>query len=459
MRGREALARPAGGRDVGEDRRASAARTTTALGIDSASDGLKLDATTLLVAQYAAAGVSFAGTLLAAWLAGAEAYGRAALAIAFPALVWSVVGIKSGSVTTRYFARALATSDHTTTSAMYRLGIGLDFGLAVLALAVVAGSALLLGGAALAMEPDLLPLAVLFAATIPLSSLTNTSLAYLSSSRRFGEIAVLQLADKVVAVALVALLVPAGFAATGIVLAIGGGQAIAGVLGLWRSMRAMRSDGVAPWAGSLADLAGLRSELRSAFAWSYVASTTGGVLANVPLLALGWHGAAVEAGYCRLALSIMNVSSYLEAALARAVYPRLAGRTNRLDGAELTAMSLRAGMPAGLVLLVAAAALPYVVGATLGAQFAPMVPGALMMMAAVALGTCVFWVPPFLQARGRFRAWGLGNAVAAALVAVLAWPAVESWGYLGAAAVVAIGRLAPFAIGLATALRSPESVG
>src|SRR6266536_5708235 len=62
------------------------------------------DASSLAASQYVAAGLGFITTVVAARVLGAGSYGVAALAMTYPALVWSFVGIKTVSVTTRYIA-------------------------------------------------------------------------------------------------------------------------------------------------------------------------------------------------------------------------------------------------------------------------------------------------------------------------------------------------------------------
>src|SRR5437016_657390 len=62
----------------------------------------------LASAQVVGMGLSLATTIVSARLMGPRAYGVAALLIAFPSLLWSVVGVKSMAVTTRYIARLRA---------------------------------------------------------------------------------------------------------------------------------------------------------------------------------------------------------------------------------------------------------------------------------------------------------------------------------------------------------------
>src|SRR3989344_3141010 len=84
-------------------------------------------AATFAVSQYTAAGLGFFATVVAARILGPIDYGVAALVMAYPLLIWSFVGIKSVSVTTRYISSFRAAGRNEEIRSICKLGYGLDF--------------------------------------------------------------------------------------------------------------------------------------------------------------------------------------------------------------------------------------------------------------------------------------------------------------------------------------------
>jgi O-antigen/teichoic acid export membrane protein len=414
---------------------------------------LASDTALLLTGQYGSAGLSLLATMLAAGVAGPDAYGRAALAVALPLLAWSLTSVKSGTVTTRYFSQSAAGDAPSEAAAFFRLGLGIDLLAAIAALGIV-----VVAWAVSSAEPDggsVTTLSLIFALSLPFSSFSGTAIAFLTARRKFVLVAAIQLIEKGILLLLTAVLLPLGYEAAGIVVALAVSQALTGIGGLLLSLNALRASGLTLGSGSLPRSGPRWTEIRSALAWNYLSSTTGGVLANVPLLALGALRSPVEAGYCRLALSLMNVSAYLEAAMARATYPRFAAEQSPGElGAVCARLSLRAGLPALCVLFVVVLVLPLVIPGTLGAEYSAMVLGAQIMVTSVGLTTSAFWIQPLLYATGQFRAWALVSGGVAVSVAAFAWPIAAGWGFLGAAALVALARVSSYVVAGWLAVRS-----
>lgn len=70
---------------------------------------MTLDAGLMAASQYAASGLGFLETVVVARLLGPSDYGIGALVMGYPMLLWSFVGTKSVSVTTRYIVSFRAT--------------------------------------------------------------------------------------------------------------------------------------------------------------------------------------------------------------------------------------------------------------------------------------------------------------------------------------------------------------
>ncbi len=426
-----------------------------AIAASEAHDGwraLASDTALLLAGQYGSAGLSLLSTVVAAALAGPDAYGSAALAIAFPSLVWSLTTVKSGTVTTRYFSQQATAQE---ASAFFRLGVLIDGAAAMLALVVV-----VVAWALTHTMPGLGSfdaLAVVFACSLPVSSLSGTALAFLTARRRFLSVACVQLFEKTSLLVLTAALLTLEYGATGIVIALAVSQALAGIAAVALCLR-HEGLGASPWSGGLPHLGSRWPEVRAALAWNYLSSTTGGVLTNVPLLALGALRSPAEAGFCRLAMSLMNVSAYLDAAMARATYPRLAAdQASTGVSRDCAMLTWRAGLPASLALIGVALLLPIAIPMTLGPTYETMVNGAQLMVLSVAATTAIFWVQPLLYASGRFRTWALVSGAVAASVAVLAGPVAAGAGFFGTAVFISVARMGSYIGGAILAFQRPPA--
>jgi O-antigen/teichoic acid export membrane protein len=398
-----------------------------------------------VLGQVAATLVGLLTNLLSARVLGPGAFGTAALLLSFPAIVWSIAGVKSLTVTTRYLASFRATGRDDEFRGICKLGYLVDLAVAVVAFAVIAATGWW-------VVPRLLGLhgagwvLVLYAASYPFYSLVGTSTAVFTTWGRFGALAALQLAQKVLILAFTGGLLWAGRGWPAIVLGTAAGQALYGLLMLALTARLLRSEGVgAWWSARMGAVASLRREIASFFGWNYLYVTSGGMLQQAPLMLLGRLAGVEAAGYYRLALSLVIAASYLETALARVTYPLLAARWETHDRgstrANLRRWSLRAGAPAAAVLLLGIPVLPFAISVLLDARYAPMVPGAQLMLVGAAVSAAFFWLQPFYYSAGYVSDWVKGSIGWMLAVVAGGWVAVSAWGYLGMSAVSALGEV------------------
>ncbi len=402
------------------------------------------DASSLAASQYVAAGLGFITTVVAARVLGAGSYGVAALAMTYPALVWSFVGIKTVSVTTRYIASFRSSGAMLELQGVCKLGYGLDFLLSVGAFVVVCATAWWVAAAVYGM-PKLYWLMIAFAASFPFYSLTGTSTAILSSWQRFRALALFQIVDPVITLVLVLGLLLAGFGLAGLIIGTACAKIIVGLAMEVVAARLVQRTGVSHWwHASLSSVRHLQRELAALFGWNYLLITLSGLVTNIPLMVLGRVRGAEEAGFYRLATSIMVAGSYLEVALARIVYPTLSARWSAGEratlGHSLRRWTLRAGLPVGALLLLSVPLLPILVPLVFGAAYAPMVRGAQILMMSAAVSAVVFWLSPLYYASGALGLWTKAQAVYTAAMLVLAWVAIRQWGFLGAVGVLGAGR-------------------
>lgn len=410
------------------------------------------DAGLLTGGQYLAATLGFLTSLAEARLLGSAGYGTAAIIIAYPTLLWSFAAIKSGSVTTRYIASFRAAGRNGEILSICKLGYAFDFALAVGSFALVALTGWWIAGDVYE-RPEIFWLMVAYSASYPLCSLSGTSAAVLSSWGHFRWLAVLQILDKLVTLALVGVALLAGFGVAGMVIANAAGQALNGVVMTVIATRMLRRDNVGSWwRASFKNVAPLRAELSSFFGWNYLLVTLNGLVSQAPLLILGRLRGAEEAGFYRLALSLMSVSTYPENSLSRIAYPVLSARWGREEERSLKETlrkwTWKGGIPIALLVALAVPFLPVMVPLAFGSSYGSMVTGVQLMLLGVAVGALFFWLSAFYYASGKIALWAKAYGVYTASFLGLAWLCIREWGFFGVAGLIAVGKPA-FAVTMA----------
>jgi O-antigen/teichoic acid export membrane protein len=193
------------------------------------------------------------------------------------------------------------------------------------------------------------------------------------------------------------------------------------------------------------------------FGWNFLAMSLVGAAAHIPLALLGRGRGPEDAGYFRLATTIVTAASHLEHALGRVVYPELASRWAVGERAEIAASlrhwTIRYGLPLSLLLLGTVPLLPFIIRLVFGDRYGAMGAGAQVMLLTVPASTAVFWVNTLYFSSGSIRNWTWGGAVQTAVIAVLAWPAIAYAGFLGMATLFAVANSAFVFIMAALAMR------
>lgn len=395
---------------------------------------LATEAGILAVSQYAAAAIGLVATVVAARLLGPAEYGAAALLIAYPTLIWSLVTVKSSSVTTRYLAIFQGDRRLDAARAVCKLGFVVDLVAACIAFAVVTATMPLVAGFHGLVWPG-----VVYAASLPFLSLSGTSSAILTCSRRFGWLAGFQLLEKVVALTAMLAFIAMDLGAPGVVLALASAHSLSGILSAVAATVALQRTGAGFWwHGSLRTMNEVTRELVGFFGWNYAVVTLGGVLMQGPLLLLGRACGTQAAGFYRLATSIATTASYLETSLSRAVYPRLAERSGSSTSAALLEdcrrLTLYGGIPIGLLLVAGIGAVPFALPPLLGGDYHAMSLGTQFMILGSLVGAVFFWLQPLYYATRRLPAWTVALAVQTAAMLVIAWVFSPSVGFTGIAA-------------------------
>ena len=413
--------------------------------------GVASGSTSLVLGQYGDAALGLAATAATAHLLGPADFGLVALAMAYPELVIAVLAIKSSSVTTRYLATLRADQRLEEMGAVCKIGIGLDTGAYLLAFVIVMLSSGVVADVFYG-APGLASLMMLYALSLPLLGPVPTAHAVLSVTGRFGWLGVIQVGESALRLVLTVARIARGDGVAGAIIAAVAAQSSAAIAWTVMAWWALSEDGVvAWWRAPVKRVAWLRRELGATMGWNYLMVTLRGLMSQLPLMWLGRVRGPEEAGYFRLATTIVTTAGYVEGALGRVVSPILAARMHgegpRQVSSLVRAWTIRFGFPLTMSIAVVLVSLPLVVPALFGARFIRAVPTIQLALAGTLVSGLLFWVSPYYFAAGKVAAM-TGIYASGVLVALgAAWGAVMYFGAAGLAAVVAAER-AGFALAL-----------
>ena len=405
-------------------------------------------------AQYVTAGIGFLTSVVVARLLGPTDFGLAVLITSYPALLSSLLAVKSGSITTRYISSFRATQKKSELLSTCKFGYAIDLLVALATLVLVALSGWWVAGHFYHIAGSSW-LMLGYAVSFPFWSLVGTSVAIVTSFQRFGCVAGLQILSKAIECLVVISLLLMGFGVPGFVLGVAVSNILFGFIALTVATRTLRLENLGScWGASLSVVTPLRKELTGFFSWNYFAVTCSGLLENLPLMLLGYVRGPADAGFYRLARSVVAPCSYLEVAMGKVAYPLLSSRsaTTRLHGlsAYLKRWTLVGGLPAGALVLVGIPILPLLIPVVFGGHYSPMVTGVQIMMVASAVSAIFFWLSSFYYASGKIACWTMGCILQTVPVTGLAWFVIYQWGFVGMATLATIGKVV-FTLSMAVA--------
>ncbi len=207
---------------------------------------LAMSASLLAVSQYLSAILNLITNILMARMLGPTGYGLVAIAIAYPTLLWSFVGIKSVSVITRYVAAFRAKGQVDELAGVVKAGYLLDVLVSCLAFFLVSATCWWVSSI-FYRQPDVGWMMVAYAASFPIFTLTGGSLAVLSAWERFRLLAGLEVLHPAFKLAFVAGLVTKGFGPAGAVIGMAVAQASIGVIMMVTATFLLMREGKGYW--------------------------------------------------------------------------------------------------------------------------------------------------------------------------------------------------------------------
>ena len=406
-----------------------------------ARGGLSLAAT-----QYLSAAIGFGITIFVTRWLGPNDFGKAAIVMSYPSLLWSFLSFKPVSVTTRYISGFRETGRWDDLKAVIRWGYGVDVGLSILTLILVSLTAGWVSSHFLGL-PEFAWLMVAYASAFPLMALAGNSWAILLSWERFSLCAFFQVMPALLEIVLIVIAFFMNAGVVGFVLARAAALAASGLGMMMVASLILRREGLGDWwkkqSGQV--IFHWRTKFAKLLGWNYLLVTLSGLVDQLPVMFLGRFRGPEEAGFYRLATSLMVASTYLQSSAGKVVYPRLS-QWQEIGAVELIKGSLKrwtiwAGLPMFGVLLFVVLLLPVLVPFVFGSQYKPAILGAQMMIASVSVSSLFFWLNPLFYAYKRVNVWVKGYLLYALAVIALGWFMSQKWGFVGISAFVAIGNV------------------
>lgn len=375
----------------------------------------------LTIAQYAAALIGLANTVMVSRLLGPEQFGLVALTLSYTTLMWGVVSFKAASVTTRYIAGYHAGGQTRELGAVCRLGYAIDLVTALVVTALVCASAGpfaegFLGKAFLA------PYIILSALAMPLYALTGTSRTVLLSFDQVRTASAFIVLEKLAILVCTGLsLLSFGASFEQVVAAQAGSQALIGAAMLAWTLRALRRRQVRVGSAAIRDVSHIFADLKGLFAWNYLHTTVSSAVEQLPVLLLGRYESAAAAGIFKIATTLAVTFGYAEASLRRLVYLEFSRQRISMSGRELLLFSSGLGRRIGPALagltVVAVVAVYGLVPLLFGPRYAASVAPAQVLMVAAGVSGFFFWVEAYYFAMGALRRWTLQFVVVSVVTA------------------------------------------
>lgn len=379
-------------------------------------------------------------TVVVARILGPREYGRAALVMAFPTLVFSFFDPNSSEAVVRFMTDARFKGRRL--SAVARFAYLVDGSLAVAGVAAVAALGPWAEGSVVRVDGSL-SLLVLYAAALGFNAPWKTSAAVLATFDRFGTTAAITSIAAGIRIVLVLGLVLADAGTAGVVIGYGVGIVVQSVLGLRAAGRVLHEKLGESWrAGSTRELGGERREIGRFMLYTNLITFVTTFVKQADIVVLGWARGPVQAGYYRLGLALLSPVASIVQPMQQVVYPQIArlvgeGRREEVK-ATIRRHALVLGIPIAALVAIAAVAARHLVPAVAGASYEQAAAVAQILILGAAATVAFYWVRPAFLAFGLVRPLlGLSSILGGVTVIGFLLVAPQS-GALGVATVRAV---------------------
>jgi O-antigen/teichoic acid export membrane protein len=387
------------------------------------------------------AALSMLQGIMSARLLGVDAFGILGAIITFTSVVNKLISFRIGELVVKYVGHYTEHDDNAKAAAVFKLSTLIE----VLASLLAFSLAWLLAPLAarfLAKDPSATSLFHSYSFIILANMIAESSMGLLQIFDRFKRVALIQLVQSIITLALITIVYFIGGDILGILLAYVAGKVI-GALGLtfYALIEARDQFGQRWWATPIRMLADVKKELMNFAVSTNISASLSLITKDSEVLWVSLFRSPTEAGYYKLALALANMIQLPISPLPQATYPEISRQAARGKWQNMKYI-MRQGsrLAASYSLLVTLFLVIFgrpLISLIYSPEFLPAYPALLILLSGYLVANTFYWRRIVLLALGRADFPAKLNTILAAIKALGVLIFVPIYGYLASAALLA----------------------
>lgn len=394
---------------------------------------------------FSATGISAAISLLqgvlAARLLGVAGFGILGVITMFVSVINKFASFRLNELVVKYVGLFTESGDKERAAAVFKaaalteiLASGFAFGI-IWVLAPI-------GAQYLAKDPELAPWFVIYGTIVLTNLFFESSTGLLQIFNNFRSIAILNVTQSTLTLALISLAYFTQGGLLEILIAYLAGKAFGGVgISIAAAIEANRHWGKGWWKTSLKSLHSKRRELIRFAGSTYISGTLSLFTKDAELLWVSFFRNPVETGYYRLALALANLVQMPVSPMPQATYPELSREVARNNWGNVRYVLRQGSILAGSYTLIATTFLVIfgrlIIEYIYKPEFLPAYPALIILLAGFLFVNTFYWNRIALLALNRPDFPALVNLILAIIKVALIFLLVPQYGYLVSAALLA----------------------
>ncbi len=395
----------------------------------------------LFSATGISAAISMLQGILVARLLGVAGFGVLGAITTFTSVVNKFASFRMGELVIKYVGQYTEAGDKPRAAAVFKAAALVEFVASLFAFGLIWLLAPL-GAKYFAKDPALADWFVIYGLIVIANLISESSVGLLQIFDRFRRMAVLNVFQSLVTLAIIAFVYVTNGGFLGILLAYLTGKVI-GALGITAAalIEATRHWGSGWWRTPLGVLREKRGELAHFAISTNISASLSLINKDSELLWVSLLRNPVETGYYKLALALANLVQLPISPLPQATYPELSREVARRNWDNVRYVLRQGSILAGSYTLAASLGLlifgPWVIRVFYHPEYLPAYPALLILLVGFLVANTFYWNRTALLAIGRPDFPTKVNLVLAVLKVTGALLLVPSFGYLASAALLA----------------------
>lgn len=385
--------------------------------------------------------LSMLQSILAARLLGVEGFGILGSIIMFTSVVNKFASFRMGELVIKYVSHYMEAGDRPRAAALFKAAALAEMLASFVAFGLIWTLAPF-GARYFAKDASLAHWFGIYGLIILANLIAESSTGLLQIFDRFRRMAILNVAQSIFTLTLIAITYATHGGLLGVLLAYLGGKAIGSIgLTIAAVVEATRRWGQGWWRSSIRLLQPQAGELAHFAVSTNISASLSLINKDSELLWVSFFRSPVEAGYYKLALALANMAQMPVNPLPQATYPELSREVARKNWGNVRYILRQGSLMAGGYTLLATLGLVLLgrplIQTLYKPEFLPAYPALLILLAGFLVANTFFWNRTALLALGRPDFPTKVNLVLAALKVTGILLLVPRFGYLASAALLA----------------------